>query len=236
MAELGIPGLLLFLAVIATAMTTGFTRAGPPGPAWGLLAGLSAYMLTCLAGHPLLVVAAAYPFWTALGLAATASPPESRTGGRTLQRVGGVVTLLILVTLPFRVVSARNQANVEHASIGFSKWQRQPDGSRFRWAGGRSTFFVPSTARAVRIPLRQGAEAPATIEVRMFLNGREANRVALEPGADWRTVRLVLARDEKSPFSRVDLEVVTPGSQVPVEATASDTGGILLVGRPFVEE
>ncbi len=70
----------------------------------------------------------------------------------------------------------------------------------------------------------------------MFLNGREANRVALEAGADWRTVRLVLARDETSPFSRVDLEVVTPGSLVPLDATASDTGGVLMVARPFIEE
>jgi hypothetical protein len=74
------------------------------------------------------------------------------------------------------------------------------------------------------------------VEVRIILNGREANRVALETGADWRTLRLVLARGEKSPFSRIDLEAVTPGSLVPVDATASDTGGVLMVGRPFVEE
>ncbi len=235
MAELGVPGLVLFVGVIASALKTGFSRAGPPGPSWGLLAGLGAYLLTCLGGHPLLIVAAAYPFWTALGLAASAPPVEAQPS-RAIQRVIGVLTVLILVTLPFRIASARDQANVEHASIGFSKWQRQPDGSRFRWAGGRSTFFVPSTARAVRIPLRQGTDGPAAVEVRIILNGREANRVALETGADWRTLRLVLARDEKSPFSRIDLEAVTPGSLVPVDATASDTGGVLMVGRPFVEE
>ena len=79
MAELGVPGLLLFVAVIVAALKTGFSRAGPPGPSWGLLAGLCAYLLTCLLGHPLLIVAAAYPFWTALGLAASAAPAEVQT-------------------------------------------------------------------------------------------------------------------------------------------------------------
>ncbi len=89
MAELGVPGLLLFLAVIVAALKTGFSRAGPPGPSWGLLAGLCAYLLTCLLGHPLLIVAAAYPFWTALGLAASAAPAEVQPS-RTLQRLVGV--------------------------------------------------------------------------------------------------------------------------------------------------
>lgn len=38
-------------------------------------------------------------------------------------------------------------------TTGLRGWERAPDGSRYRWSGGHASFFVPSDARQVRIPV-----------------------------------------------------------------------------------
>ena len=89
-AELGIPGLLLFLIWVGTAMAaplkaigrppTRLRRYGEPRPGesdggrvdarlLGTSAGCLAFLGTCLTGHPLLIYEVAFPFWIQLGLA-----------------------------------------------------------------------------------------------------------------------------------------------------------------------
>jgi O-antigen ligase len=234
LAELGVPGLLLFLSVIALALRAGVRGAGPPGPSWGLIAGLCAFLLTCFGGHPLLVPAAAYPFWIALGVAASLG---GVSGERWRVRLVGIVLVAAFVcSIPFRTVAAVREADVENTSVGFSLWQRGPDGSRFRWAGDRATFFVPSSARAVRIPLRHGSTGPDDLEVRIFLDGREADRVRLSEVGEWRILRLVLVQRKHGPFARIDLEAGEAGTLTTADVRPTNTGGMLMVGRPIIEE
>lgn len=70
-AELGIVGLVAFLWWLGASLASlwpRLDRAGTPTPAMGLLAGCVAFLLTCVTGHPLLVVEVSIPFWAALGL------------------------------------------------------------------------------------------------------------------------------------------------------------------------
>ena len=232
-AELGVPALVAFLFIAGFALLGLWRNIGPPGPAWGLTAGLLAFLFTCLAGHPLLVSDAAYPFWIALGLA-IAAQPAAPVGG--VPRYAALVILSVLVaTLPLRIVAAVRDANVEHSSVGFSRWQQDADGTRYRWAGGRSSFFVDSAARAVRIQLRRGSLAPPTVHVRIFLDGVEADRVALRQDDDSRTVRLVLARRTQARFARVDLAASMPGDLEALTVAPTASAGVLMVTRPIVE-
>ncbi len=234
LAELGIPGLALFLVVVSATLI-GSTRLAALSPAsWGLVAGLSVFLLTCLGGHPLLVPHAAYPFWLGLGLAASLS--TARPARPRIRNLAIVLMLLFAVTVPFRGAAAMRDANVEHTSIGFSRWQREPDGTRYRWAGGRSTFFLASSASWVRIPLQRGGEGPDPIEVRILLNGREADRVLLTADHGWRTVRLLLGQPAGEAFARIDLEAGMPGVAGPLNVAPTDTGGVLRVGRPILAE
>ncbi len=72
-AELGLVGLCGFLWWLGRALGSGWTQVRRDG--WGSVAfaavcGCGAYLLTCVTGHPFLVVEAAVPFWAALGATA----------------------------------------------------------------------------------------------------------------------------------------------------------------------
>ncbi|HEU4937785.1 MAG TPA: O-antigen ligase family protein [Vicinamibacterales bacterium] len=232
-AELGLPALALFLLITASALRCAWDLARQSWPAWGLCLGLIAYLLTCLTGHPLLIGGAAYPFWIALGLAASlGSPASSRTA---LKRLATAAVVIIAATLPLRMFAAAREADVEHSSVGFSKWQQQADGLRYRWAGGRATFYVSPAARSIRIPLRIGPLAPGPIEVTIYLDGVEANRVTLGTEEGEKTVRLNLLRRSKTRFARVDLEARVMGDLRMLDIAPSDSGGVLMVGRPIPE-
>ena len=171
----------------------------------------------------------------ALGLAA-ASPAGAPAGAR-LRNTTVIVAAAFAAALPFRTAAAVETAQLGAASAGFSKWQHAPDGSRYRWAGGTSAFYVPSTARWVRVPLQHGSEGPGTIEVRILLDGREANRVLLHAGEGWQDLRLLLPAERPDrKFLRIDLEAGVPGASAPLAIDATDTGGVLKVGRPLLEE
>ena len=229
LAELGVPGLILFIAVIVSALgqlrgieATRLTS--------GLQLGLVAYLLTCLTGHPLLVPDAAYPFWLALGLAAAGSSTTYPGFARRWTVIATVCVLLVFVaTLPVRTRDAVRQANMAATTVGLSGWERGPDG-RFRWAAARSTFFVSSAGRAVRIPLRLGPDAPARVEVRVLFNQREADRIQLDAGEPWRLVRLIGLQRDTAAFYRIDLEVRADGADTSL-ATARR---VLMVGEPAI--
>jgi hypothetical protein len=232
-AELGLPALLLFFFVSGSALRSAWGFAPQLWPAWGLCLGLCAYLVTCLAGHPLLVAGAAYPFWIALGLAASFGSPSPASS--TVKRFAVVAIVIVAATLPLRIASAARDADVEHLSVGLSKWQQRSDGTRYRWAGGHATFYVSPAARSIRIPIRKAPSAPATVEVRIYLDGVEANRVILQSDEDEKTVRLNLLRRAKTRFARIDLESRVPGEPRTIDTQATDKGGVLMVGRPIPE-
>jgi len=232
-AELGLPALVVFAYICAFAVSASWRQGHQSWLARGLSLGLIAYLVTCLAGHPLLIAAAAYPFWIALGLAAALAPPASSIA--RLRWGATAAVLVVAVMLPFQIAAAARDADIEHASIGLSRWQQRSDGSRYRWAGGRATFYVSPAARSVRLPLQLNPTASATAEVRIYLDGVEANRVILRAGDTETIVRLNLIRRAKTRFARIDFEVWLPGQAKPLDTGATDSGGVLMVGRPISE-
>jgi hypothetical protein len=234
LAELGVPGLLAFLVLTGAALRQGALGEQPrPLHVTALLAGICAYLLTALGGHPLIVPEAAYPFWIALGTAA-APFGTLRTVPVPWRIAAAVAAVLLVATIPWRATHASRTANLEHVSTGFSMWQRTPDGVRYRWVGGRATFYVAADAKAVRIPLRSGIVIGRAMEVTVLLEGREANRLLVPADDQWRTLRIVMRGNTDARFTRVDLLVAEPGAAV-FDATATADSGIVMVGRPEIE-
>jgi O-antigen ligase len=219
LAELGIVGLSLFLWILVAIGRHAWpalvaSRASPV--LVGAVGGLSAFLLTCLFGHPLLIPEVAYAFWLVLGV--TVGLAQEIPTGADLQRVTrwwtsrrllvGAATLLLVVSVPIRSRQMLAEENLEHAAIGFSDWQTDSEGVSFRWMIGHAQFYVPTTANAVGLPLRlEAAGGSERSVVEVYLEGHLATRIRLERGA-WQNVRFLMpqARPGKR-FWRIELTV-----------------------------
>ncbi len=208
-AELGIVGLALFVWVLSAAWRQIWNTQSRRDPVViGATAGLAAFLITCLTGHPVLVREVAYPFWMTLGLAvALADPhrqPIEETGAtlsaRSFAQYRGLVMaaalVVILGTVPFRAQPLPNPLSTS----GVYDWERDANGERVRWTQDYATILVPSNAVAVDLPLR--APQPAGID--LAIDGTQVLAVRLDN--TWRTIRIVLPPAPiETPYRRVDL-------------------------------
>lgn len=211
LAELGLVGFgtLLWLVWRATLRIAG-SLAGP-GQATlvGLAAGLVAFALTAMLGHPLLTPEVNHAFWLLLGLACGVATPRvvTRRASRAARASALVVIGLTCALLPWRFRDEAARLPLEHVRHGVSPWHVDTDGLRYQTFRIVATVFVPATARAVDIPL-QLAEGgmPALLEIR-FRN-RVADRITIVPGA-WQTYRLVVAGQRNDPpYLPVEIRVM----------------------------
>jgi len=120
--------------------------------------------------------------------------------GRLLVAGLGVAALLIHLRDPFWMGGV---------TVGLRDWE-QADGVRYRWATGRASFFVPTSAAAMTLPMR--AVYPgiggAPVSVDISVDGRALATIRLTDPDRWVSSELPL---EHSPstrhFRRIDLHV-----------------------------
>jgi len=97
-----------------------------------------------------------------------------------------------------------------NTSSGFRAWEEDPPGTMFRWTLGRATFFVPSDATAMTLPLRAvfpGPDGhPTTVDVRID-DRWVANIELTEPSAWLRPILPLGGRATRRQYRRVDLHV-----------------------------
>ena len=88
-ADLGIPAFLLFLGVIVGAYRKGFRRlslyeeSGLKNLLKGLMFGLSAYLITMVGGHPLVLSSQQFLFWFAIAVISINYQSVTSAKGRT---------------------------------------------------------------------------------------------------------------------------------------------------------
>lgn len=89
---------------------------------------------------------------------------------------------------------------------GLRAWETAQDGQRIRWAGAHASFFVPSNAESVRIPLRttfdRAGEWP--IAVAISVDDRPAGRLILSDSA-WRESVVRLPPPGSRRVRRIDI-------------------------------
>ena len=225
-AELGAVGILAFLGLLAAGARHVWralrARGGPDPLLAGAAAGTGAYLLTCLAGHPLLVSETAYPFWIVLGLTvarAQQALPASPDGARRAAAAGWAVGLVLLAALPLRVDAAIRGLTVGQPRSPLNDlrartfgWETAGGGGRFRWSGPRATFLLPGDARRVRIPLRAlHARPDRGVTVAVALGGQPVTRVPLLD-REWTDLALPLFPGPHDGVHRLDLTVEPPGT------------------------
>ncbi len=225
LAELGIVGFALFLWILWTAGTrcVRLLREDPHSTLrWGLVAGVLSFVLSCLAGHPLLIDEPAFSFWLLLGIACGWGAATSVFDNRRWPAwIVGAIGLVIVSSIPARAARLRAEFELEHRGIGVSLWQDEIDGVRYRIAGSVSSVFVPSAARAVTVPLR-AMKASDGVQVELQLDGRSAD-VTWVPGDRWHYLRILLPAKSGGPrFRRLDLRVI---------GVASTETSLLMIGK-----
>ena len=231
LAELGLCGAipLLWLLVVLARRVTRVTTGGD-GVFAGALAGMSAFLLTCLAGHPLLIGQVSAAFWLLLGVLAAlalASPPSpplpnARPGRASAARWLAAAGLACLAaSVPLRAHQfIENEADLTLATIGLpTKWSFDA-GLRYRPMIGRAQFYVAGQTCVLSMMLRvDAAESRASTEVEFRVDGRPVKRVQVVRDS-WREARLSFIAVGGKRFRQIDMR------------TVPETNVTVRVGRP----
>ena len=117
-----------------------------------------------------------------------------------------VLAVVLSLTVPL-LAYLRDPPWLLATASGFGGWERGTDGARFRWMGGHASFFVPSDARSVELPVRAGfvgADWPVTVSV--SIDDRPADRIVLSDG-DWHSMMLRLPSPGRRRVRRLDIRL-----------------------------
>jgi hypothetical protein len=136
---------------------------------------------------------------------------------------GGLIAAALLLYL-------RDPAWLIDTDFGFFDWERNRAGQRLRWMGSHSSFFVPSDAKFVTIPLHALflTDDRSPFVIRIEVNDRPATQVILRDD-EWQSVRLPIVLPERwsRKVARIDLRA---------NRTWSERAISVQVGEPIIEK
>jgi hypothetical protein len=118
-----------------------------------------------------------------------------------------VPVLIVLSLIATALAYLREPGWLARTDYGFRGWQAEADGTRFRWTGGHASFFVPATARSVRIPIRTTfAPGDPAVLVSLAIDDRPADAIVLRDPA-WQVRTLALPPPGRRKLRRIDIRV-----------------------------
>jgi O-antigen ligase len=219
-AELGVIGGVLFVGMFAAILWRAWKafRTSRDPALGGAIAGVVAFLITCLAGQPLLYNLVAFPFWMVLGVlfaggdmaAETAHARPTPASRRLWRRAIAGFMIVLAMSIPVRVWQGRDGVNFALAKYGFSGWHEPSDGRHYRLVRGDGTFFTYPHARWLKLPIRRDVEAGRSLlDVDVSLDGRRARTLTLADD-EWQTVEFMIPADANRRFRRIDLAVRAP--------------------------
>ena len=160
-----------------------------------LIAGLAAFILTWLGGHPLLVGEVAFPFWIVLGVAAGLVPLHSATSSPA---IAVTIATLLLLSIPFRVNG--KSADLDYSRITYGLSARQQMTSRAR-------LYVPVGKLRVELPLRvRGASEDGPVAIEVLVDGSPLETITVTD-RNWRRTSIELMDTSSTRFHQIDLRI-----------------------------
>jgi O-antigen ligase len=183
----------------------------------GAAGGVTAFLLTCLTGHPFLVSEVAYPFWIQFGLMSALAgsavlnqkPARDREHEpRTRLLLTAAAAAAILIASPVVTARAVAQPPDSQAVDGFYPWETLEDGTRFRWTGAYASLFVPADVKRVEIPIRLPTDGRGIRPMGVEVTTAAVDRGRTMADATWAILSLPLPDAfPPVPFKRIDLKV-----------------------------
>jgi hypothetical protein len=119
-----------------------------------------------------------------------------------------LVAAIVVVALAGALAWLRDPPWLAGMTTGMQAWTQDAEGRRVRWLDGRSSFFAPADARAVRLPIRTTFDDPADwpVQVTIGVDGRPAERLILRD-ASWHMVEIRLPPPGSRRHRRIDIHL-----------------------------
>ncbi len=174
MAELGLPGFFLFLwLVIPPAWPPRREDPGsPPSSALAFSAGIAAFLVSALFGHPLLIAEVAAMFFLTLGIAGGLRRAPERDMWPAV--LSWTIVAAVIVSLPWRV---RQQFVPDRETVGVGAPSGTLDGVSYESAASGAVWYVPVRAAGIALPVRWDAGWPDRLSTRRRLRRTRSRRV-----------------------------------------------------------
>jgi hypothetical protein len=121
-----------------------------------------------------------------------------------------IKTAAVLVGVAAILGYLRDPPWIGSVTSGMRPWEQDPPGTFFRWTMGRATFFVPSNATLLTVPLRAVFPGPngAPVRVEVRDDGRLVATVDLPEPDAWVRPAVPLTRYTGGRrFRRIDLHI-----------------------------
>ncbi len=233
-SEMGLVGFGLFALWIGGGVAVASRALAIAPRDWRLLgtfAGVVAFLVTCLGGHPLLVLEVGFPFWVQFGLLVAlgsstvlnhAAAPRRRSERATDVAIepqparsalwpaaagAGVLMLMSLTVAALRTPVAPLESR---AVDGFYGWETEAGAVpvRFRWSEAYASVFVPGDVARMELPVRIPREelGRAEMGVEISINGIDRGRFLV--GERWTMIALDMpVTVPPNDFVRVNLKV-----------------------------
>jgi hypothetical protein len=219
--ELGVVGLICFVALLAAALWHRNTDPKAHSARTPALLGAVAFIVTWLGGHPLLVPEVAYPFWLTLGVAtALVSAAKWSLPPAAI----GVGLVFLLISIPFRVSVKSAQLDLSRVTYGVSARHL---------VTSRARFFVQNSGAGINLPLRaRNASDDDPVEIDILVDGAASETIRLSD-RNWRKTRIDLPHDANHRFRRIDLRV-RPSALDAIDPTRSsvELGTWEIISKP----
>jgi hypothetical protein len=183
LAELGLTGFIAFVWLLWAAIRKGPDPSSPERRA--LVAGLTAFLVSALFGHPLLIYEIAVGFFFVIGVVAGLGTPPMRSP-RLWQ---WALVAFVVVTLPWRVMVALAPAPPD--VVGAKSSATNLDGQSYYVAEGISRWRLRPHARAAVFPMRWDGTAADDCRVRFIVNDMPADEVSLRSDS-WQPVPIIV--------------------------------------------
>jgi hypothetical protein len=209
LAELGCMGLIAFVWLLWSAMRP--TAVDPPARAarTALVAGLAAFFLSALFGHPLLIYPIAAATFVTIGFAAGTLPAREITSARGLRQwAEWLLVAVVLISMPWRISAALAPDTPE--VVGAGPVQPALEGVPYRAAETLSRWRVRQRSRTVVALMRWDHTGATDCRVRIRVRNRPADEVSLRSDS-WIPVRFSIppgGRPSEPPV--VEFEVSNP--------------------------
>jgi O-antigen ligase len=192
LAETGTVGFLFFFVILVQGARLAIRKLrsadiGDFPLLFGLFGGWIAFLLTCLTGHPLLLLKLQLLFWIFLGILSTHKKESDLFRNRFIFIV---LTAAILLLGAFQIRSVLHSRSISNYEYGYHIWEKDEQGNLFRWTQDAAISELEVRGEVLTLYLRQlnpeFLKKPSY--VKLFLNDKLLDTLHFSD-SNWREVK-----------------------------------------------